>query len=128
MAYTLEQKKQYFSDLRKEWQVSKKLADNDKVAQALFRETGGNFGYYGFYFTYMSMQAQGLDGVPHVDAKTYQKWLDSGFQVKKGEISTLDGITWIASKRKDKNGEEKDARGLYPKRYRLFHRTQVEAI
>ena len=72
------------------------------------------------------MENNGFDGFPYIDCKTYKNWQENGFIVKKGEKSKIDGITWIAPKGKD--GEEEDGKGLYPKRYRLFHRSQVEAL
>ena len=75
------------------------------------------------------MRAQNLDGVPYIDAKTYQGWKQSGFQVKKGEKSTLNGIVWLKCGPKNASGEvDDDSAFLIPKLYHLFHRSQVEAL
>jgi len=68
------------------------------------------------------MKKNGMDGEPYKDAKTYKRWLDDGYQVKKGEKSKLSATVWIETK--NKKGEEK----LIPKKYNLFHRTQVNKI
>lgn len=125
MTYTTEQKSAYYSQLRARWQESKKLSVNDKLAEALHREACPNMSYTSFYFTLLDMRTKNLEGLPHVDCKTYKGWHEAGFQVKKGEHATLNGITWIHPTSKD--GEENDEY-TYPKVYNLFHRSQVEAI
>lgn len=126
MSYTKEQKQAYFKNLREEWKKSKELADNDKEAEALHRESCGQMSYYSFYYTLVAMRKLKLSGIPYVDCKTFNRWKESGFIVKKGEKSKIKGITWIKSKNKD--GEEDPDAPVYPKLYNLFHRTQVEAI
>jgi hypothetical protein len=115
-------------ELRNKWLESKRLADSsdkkDRI-QALIREKAINGSYYGIYFTLQQMEAQGLEGLPHVDAKTFQGWKRSGFIVKKGEHSTLSGITWIT---KEKDEEKKEEGYMFPKEYKLFHRSQVEEL
>ena len=64
--------------------------------------------------------------IVYVDAKTFNGWRDSGFKVRKGEKSKIEGMTWIKSI-KEKEGED-DEVNLYPKRYALFHRKQVEVV
>jgi len=129
MPYTQEQKNKYFADLRARWFESKKLADNDETAKALYNEVGGQVSYYSFFFTLQTMRALGLDGIPYVDCKTFNKWREAGFKVRKGETSKISGITWIGARSKDENGnEEEDDSWVYPKLYHLFHRTQIEPI
>jgi len=126
MKYTKEQKQKYFKELRARWKESKALAEKDKLAKALYKEVGGNYSYWSFYFTLMSMRKLKYKGVPYIDCKTYNGWKKAGFKVKKGEKSKLSGITWIGNNPDpDKDNEEKF---LYPKMYRLFHKTQVEEL
>ena len=131
--FTADQKRQYFTGLREKWKANKEAADQDKDARARFeaidKEAKKGFSYYGFYFTLMNMQAQGLDGNPYIDCKTFNGWRGAGFKVKKGEKSKVSGITWISPASKDKTtGEDVESDYVYPKCYHLFHRTQVEAL
>ncbi len=130
MKYTKEEKQKYFKELREKWAEAKEKSLNDSDAkskwEAINQEAGGKISYTGFYFTFMDMQAQGLDGLPYVDAKTFQGWLQSGFQVVKGAKSTLSGITWLEVKNKGATAD--DDGFLMPKEYHLFHRSQVEEI
>ena len=125
--FTKEQKKQYFAGLRDQWTEAKKLLTEEKIefVDALIRTHGLKCSRMSFFFTYLSMQDLGLDGVPYIDAKTFQGWRDNGFMVRKGEKSKLSGITWI------RPGEDKadveSADFMFPKKYRLFHRSQVDA-
>jgi hypothetical protein len=129
MRYTKEQKNQYFRELRARWKASKEMADKDEIAKALYQEVGGNFSYYSFYFTLMDMQRLGYDGIPYIDCKTFRGWLDSGFRVKKGEKSRINGIVWIHPTVKNENGDYVEVEeSIYPKIYHLFHKSQVEAI
>ena len=124
--YTKEQKTEYFKRLREQWQESKKLAETDEVKGA-FREAGLKISPIGFAMVYHQMRAQGLDGTPYIDAKTFQGWRKSGFKVRKGEHSTLSGITWLEIGEKNSEGIVDEVDFLMPKVYHLFHRTQVEA-
>ncbi len=122
MTYTKEQKKEYFSNLRKQWQDSKALAENDKVSQAVFNEQGLKVSYFSYYFTLLQMRKLQLDGIPYIDCKTFKKWQESGYIVKKGEKSKISGITWIS------NDEDNDEKFIYPKQYNLFHKSQVTEL
>jgi hypothetical protein len=133
--YTPEQKKEYFANLRARWNTNKSLATADTGARAQYdamaaESPSGTISYFSFYFTLMDMRRNGLDGLPYIDAKTYQGWKDAGFTVKKGQKSPLSGITWIMVGSNDKDGiEDEDGNGyLIPKQYALFHRSQVEPI
>jgi len=136
MKYTKEQKQKYFKKLRERWAESKKLAEKDETAKALYKEafsttTTGNISYWSFYFTLQDMRANGFDGIPYVDCKTYQGWLKSGFRVKRGEKSRISGIVWLAPMVRDEETGElvEDESGIrFPKLYHLFHRSQVEEI
>ena len=125
--HTKEEKSAYFARLRADWNKSKELAKTEAM-QAIFREaslTGIKVSNTGFAFIYAQMRGQELEGLPVVDAKTFDGWKQSGFKVKKGEHSKLSGITWISPVNKQTKEEEDFA---YPKSYNLFHRSQVEAI
>ncbi|MCK5016386.1 MAG: hypothetical protein KAS32_04865 [Candidatus Peribacteraceae bacterium] len=124
MKYTKEQKAKYFKELRARWKASKKLADNDKVAQALFQEAPEGVSYHSFYFALQEMKKLGLEGLPYIDCKTYRKWQEAGFQVKKGEKSKLDGIVWLEAETEDEDEEK----FVFPKVYHLFHKSQVEEV
>lgn len=129
-----EEKKLYFAQLRERWAENKKSAEGDADARARYdaiiaEAPDFKMSFYSFYFTLQSMHAQGLDGTPYIDTKTFNGWIQSGFKVKKGEHSVIDGITWIASNSNSKSeAKKKDDGFVYPKIYKLFHRTQVEAI
>ena len=97
------------------------LADKDEVARALYKEVGGDFSYYSFYFTLTNMKKLGFNGLPYIDCKTYKGWMKAGFQVKKGEKSKIYGITWLKT-----DTEDDDDKFIFPKVYRLFHKSQVK--
>ena len=125
--YTKEQKKEYFQSLRDRWTEAKKQYSENEITavEAIIETHGLKISRFGFLFVKVQMEKQGLDGLPYLDAKTFQGWKENGFVVKKGEKSTLDGITWIGV------GEEEDSgkfEYMLPKQYHLFHRTQVEEI
>jgi len=125
--YTTEQKKEYFKTLRQNWQKNKELSQNDvdmkAKYEAILKESPDyKISYTGFYFVMMQMQRLGLEGTPYVDAKTFNGWRSTGFKVKKGETSKIEGITWIG------NEDDDSKKTLYPKRYALFHKSQVEAL
>ena len=129
MKYTKDQKKAYFKKLRDEWLKSKDLAKNDKEAEAIYREAGIRSSYYSFYFTLMAMRHNKMPGLPYVDCKTFNKWKENGFIVKKGEKSKISGITWKHPVIKTEDGlKEENEDYIYPKLYRLFHKRQVEAL
>ena len=70
------------------------------------------------------MQALKLDGLPHVDCKTYKGWKHSGFTVRKGEKSCIHGVTFVKRAKDD----DDDDTFAFPKMYHLFHRSQVEVL
>ena len=75
------------------------------------------------------MRAKKLNGLPYVDCKTYKKWQRSGFQVKKGEKAKINGVVWMHPLITNKNGDKiEDPDTLFPKVYKLFHKSQVEKI
>ena len=126
MAKSKEEKKAYFITLRNRWNQAKKLLTDDKISEieAIIRTHGMKISQSGFMFVSMQMKAQGLDGLPYLDAKTFKGWRDNGFSVKKGQHSTLSGVTWISA------GEDADGKAsfVFPKEYKLFHRSQVKEI
>ena len=135
--HTQEEKKAYFQNLRTRWAESKKLATNDETAQALYKEAqastkSGKFSYWSFYFTLQDMKKEGFSGIPYIDCKTFQGWKESGFMVKKGEKSRIDGIVWLQFGSNGSVGNDIDPTEeethVYPKLYHLFHTSQVESI
>ena len=133
MKYSKEQKAAYFKSLREQWQAAKKIAENgqgDEFA-AIIKNHGLNVSLTGFTVVYSQMKNQGLDGLPYLDAKTFMGWKENGFKVRKGEKSTLSGITWVTVLKKNdtENLSDDDAYSFsMPKEYKLFHRSQVESI
>lgn len=124
-SYTKEQKQEYLRKLRAKWRESKALSENDDIGQALFRESDlRGVSYFSFFFVLQQMRSQGFDGIPYVDMKTFKKWRESGFIVRKGQQSTADGITWIGIGGDPDNDEDYDY--VMPKVYKLFHRTQTD--
>ena len=131
MAFTKEQKKEYYKELRQRWLEAKKSLTAGRIAEieAIIITHGMNISSTGFQIVAMEMKQHGFDGLPYLDAKTYKGWLESGFRVKKGEKSVLGSITWIGIHGKSiENGDAVDKKGfMMPKAYKLFHRSQVEA-
>ena len=131
---TQEQKREYYKQLRNDWVISKEMAEKDEKAKALFRETNyKGVSYYGFYFTLMQMRKLGLKGLPYIDCKTFNKWKEAGFRVRKGEHSKIRGIAWMKVRTKtnpkslksNAKIKEDDDTFMYPKKYNLFHTSQV---
>lgn len=129
--YSKEEKKEYFRKLREQWKDAKKLAETDQI-KAIYSQVDlkQDISITSFSMVYKQMQAQGLDGLPYVDMKTYKGWKDNGFQVIKGEHSTANAITWIKPGQDEDEDEEEDNKDTYvfPKVYNLYHRSQVEEI
>jgi len=137
--YTKEERAEYFKTLRERWTENKAQSEQDtdvRVKYEAIKKESPTFqiSYTSFYFTMQSMKAQGLDGLPYIDAKTFNGWKSSGFKVRKGEHSKIDGITWIVSDKNKKDNGIKESIGssesvtIYPKMYALFHKSQVESI
>lgn len=128
-------KAEYMESLRSRWQEAKKLSETEKYL-AMFKEcerVGLSVSKIGLTCCALQMEKQGLEGVPYIDAKTYNGWKISGFRVKHGEKSTLSGITWLTVAGKQQANEanvDDPATGgyIYPKAYALFHISQVEPI
>lgn len=131
-SFTKEQKQAYFKALRERWSANKASSEQDTDAkaryEAILAEGLYKGGYASFYFTYSQMQEQKLDGLPYVDAKTFNGWKEKGFMVTKGAKSTLVGIVWKKFMTSDKQDDEDAKEYMYPKEYHLFHRSQVEPI
>jgi len=136
--FTKAEKQEYYQNLRDRWQEAKVYAETEEVKSA-YQEclaTGLTISLYGFAYCKQSMEEQGLEGTPYIDAKTFQGWKQSGFVVKKGEKSKINGLTWVSAnakndKAKDDNAKDDNAETggfKFPKVYRLFHRSQVEPI
>jgi len=60
-------------------------------------------------------------GTPHVDFRTFLKWKQAGFKVKKGSKSCYTGLSFLKLVDED-SGDVK----TIPKAYYLFHSSQVE--
>ena len=118
--------------LRGQWKQTKENLTENKISEieAIMKIHGMNFSPIGFQIVYQEMQQQGFDGIPYVDAKTYKGWRENGFQVRKGEKSTLGSITWVGVGKKEATPDNPDGKGgfMFPKSYNLFHRSQVDAI
>ncbi|MDD5455031.1 MAG: hypothetical protein PHW62_06015 [Candidatus Ratteibacteria bacterium] len=125
--FTKEEKQAYFKEMRRRWQLAKSLPEDHQIMIA-FHASGLKVSVGGFCYIAGQMAEQGLEGLPVIDAKTYQGWFDNGFRVKKGEKSTLQGITWVTANSKKIEDEEKESSFSYPKAYHLFHRSQVEEM
>ena len=128
---TKAEKQLYFAELRANWKRAKAALTEGKASeiQAIIATHGLKISVTGYMVVSMQMRAQGLDGIPYLDAKTYQGWIENGYRVRKGEKSSLSGITWIDAGHKDGDEASDDKKGfVFPKAYHLFHRSQVEAI
>ncbi len=135
--YSAEEKKAYFAALRERWQDIKNRVTAGELDQikGIIAEHGLTVSPWSYAFTAASMRAQGFDGIPYLDCKTFNGWKQRGFKVRKGEKSTIKGIVWlgVGSKAEDPDTAHKArAQGkggfLMPKQYALFHRSQVEPI
>ena len=124
---TREEIKAYYAKMREMWQVAKDLSET-KVYEAAWMEAqttlSKSFSLPAFIFVEKQLKAQEMEGVPYIDTKTFNGWKENGFKVKKGEHSTIDGITFMEVENK-KEGEQNF---IVPKVYNLFHRSQVEPI
>ena len=129
MTRTKEEKKEYYKQLRQEWEKAKETANTDEIT-AIINNHGLKISITGYTFVASQMASLGLGGIPYLDAKTYKGWKENGFQVKRGEKSKMHGLTWVdINKKQDNNSEENDSRGYkMAKAYNLFHRSQVETI
>ena len=117
-------------ELRDHWKSVKESLTQSKIdeAMAIMATHGINSSIVSYQICLMAMVDAGLEGIPYLDAKTYNGWKKSGFQVKKGEKSFGSGITWVkVGGKKDEDGEESGGYS-FPKSYTLFHRSQVEEI
>ena len=128
--FTKEEKSAYFAALREQWNKAKGMSEEQKnQAAAIMLAHGLNCSQVGFCYVFAQMQAQGLDGIPYVDARTFDGWKESGFRVRKGEHSSLSGLTWIKAKSTSEGIPDEETKTfIFPKLYRLFHRSQVEPI
>jgi len=120
-------KKEYYHNLRQRWQQAKELSKTkEDQIKAIISTHGMNISHTGFMLVAQQLKEQSLDGLPYLDAKTYKGWIENGFQVQKGQKSTLSGVTWISVKGKADNDEDNGY--MMPKEYKLFHRSQVEEV
>lgn len=123
MKRTTEEVKEYYKEMRQKWEAAKELAKSDEMQAIRMSIPNGGGSATSFYFALMDMQAAGFDGVPYLNAKTFNLWKASGFRVKKGEKSRVHGLVWLeVEKKEDKEGF------VCPKVYHLFHESQVEPI
>lgn len=129
--YTKDEKKAYFQSLRTRWQTIKEGVTSGRLDEikAIISEHGLNVSPWSFAFTAQSMAANGYDGIPYLDCKTFNGWMDRGFRVKKGEKSRISGIVWLSVDKKNESGDERlESSYKMPKEYHLFHRSQVEEV
>jgi len=127
---TPEERKEFQTMLRHMWKTAKELTEKEgNSVQAVIDTLGIEASPISFILVRSQMRAQGLEGTPYIDMKTFQGWIENGFKVKKGEKAKAYGITWVAVKSKDEDNKvmsEDDY--MYPKAYYLFHKDQVEPI
>jgi hypothetical protein len=123
MKYTKKQRIAYYANLRKDWEKAQELASKDKKAVKLFNEVKKANkeakSIEAFYFTLAQMQKLNLKGLPYVDVKTFDGWLEAGFVVKKGQSHIVNGVVYKAI---NPNGFK------VPSFCNLFHKNQVQAI
>lgn len=131
--YSKEERQEYYRALRARWQKAKEIANEDEI-KAIMMAHGLNFSVRSYAYVAMQLRALNLEGIPYVDTKTFMGWKESGFMVRKGEKSLMDGLTWVTVEGKeteptDNAGESEKSRGYaMPKAYALFHRSQVEPL
>ena len=127
-----QKQKEHSKELRDRWNRAKLMLDDKKISEidAIMATHGLNISATGFMVVSMEMKQQGFSGIPYLDAKTYKGWRENGFQVRKGEKSTLGSITWVGVGKKEPTPAKPEGENgfLFPKSYNLFHRSQVDAI
>ena len=127
-----QKQKDHSKELRDRWNRAKSMLDDKKISEidAIMATHGLNISRIGFMVVSQGMKQQGLEGIPYLDAKTYKGWRENGFQVRKGEKSTLGSITWVGVGKKEPTPAKPEGESgfLFPKSYNLFHRSQVDAI
>ena len=131
MMKSKEQKQAEAKILRDRWNETKARATAGDIsaAEAAIATHGLNISVNGFLVAAAAMAAAGLDGLPYLDAKTFQGWKGSGFMVRKGEKSFGSGITWVScGEKSDKATGETRSAFMFPRSYALFHRSQVSAM
>jgi len=128
MTFSTEEKKAYYKDLREQWTAAKESANTDHIT-AIIRNHGLNISVTGFAFVQAQMDAQGLEGLPYLDMKTFHGWKENGFKVVKGQHSTATGLTWVSvgKPKEERTGADPDPFKM-PRSYRLFHRSQVQGV
>jgi len=126
------ERKAYLENLRNMWQMAKEYAEKDEVKAAWTEAQvalDSKFSIRSFALIKMQMEEQGLEGTPYIDTKTFKAWKDSGYIVKKGSKSTLSGVVWLTGKdKKEDKKENEESEFVFPKKYSLFHKSQVEEM
>ena len=119
----------YFKKLRANWNEVKAKLTEEKLTmvQAIMEQHNLEASPTSFFYVQDQMEQLKLDGLPYIDAKTFNKWKECGYKVKKGEKSKLSAITWVQAKTKADKEEDRE-KFIMPKQYHLFHKNQVEAI
>jgi hypothetical protein len=126
-------KKTYYAQIRAKWSEAKTKTEEHKEeieARYTKAELPANISLWSYAFVLWQMQALGLEGEPYIDCKTFKRWLEAGYRVNKGEHSKIEGIVWMHPRTKV-NGqwtEDTESDYLYPKIYKLFHRSQVALL
>lgn len=70
---------------------------------------------------------EGCECEPYVDIKSYNKWLEVGFKVKKGEKAMrLNAV--VVKKEQHENGKEDEKRYFKSLKACVFCRCQVDAL
>lgn len=132
--YTKEEKKQYFKSLANQWKEIKQETQSAKEYESIYKSSPASqhISMISYWLTKIEMNTQGLEGEPYIDMKTFKAWKEAGYKVLKGEKSKVSGIAWKHPVTKmtvnDKKIELEDDDFLYPKKYNLFHRSQVTQL
>ena len=117
--------KEFYQKLRKQQEGAKEQSkDKKEEINAIIKNHGLDISQTSFVMVENQMIKKGFTGIPYLDMKTFKKWQENGFIVKRGEKSEVKGIVWLDIKDK-KTGEDKM---VFPKVYHLFHNSQVEKI
>lgn len=119
-------KKQFYADLRARYAQTKELVDSYQAAYEAASMRGFVGSVRSFIFVAQQMKMLNLEGYPGIDCLTFGKWKESGYTVKKGEHSQIDGLAWIPVSKKVDGGDADSF--LMPKAYNLFHRSQVTPL
>ncbi|HCX04049.1 MAG TPA: hypothetical protein DHM42_06130 [Clostridiales bacterium] len=122
------------------WKQAKEIVETGQVQKATSDNIPEGVSVKGYLVVLEQMKRLGLSGQPVIDCKTFKRWKDAGYKVKKGEKAKIVGISWKnfakPNKKEQQEIEELKAQGYEveedidyrPVIYYLFHRSQVEKL